>query len=63
MTCAACGKTPLTRDEIGLTKKLISRGAADCYCLDCLARRFRVERGQLIQMAEAFRANGCTLFT
>ena len=57
------GKAPLTRDEIGLTKKLISRGATECLCLDCLALRFRVGRDQLIRMAEAFRANGCTLFT
>ncbi|MBQ6175323.1 MAG: hypothetical protein IKS31_10585 [Clostridia bacterium] len=62
MTCAACGRGPLTRDEIGLTKKLINRGAEACYCLDCLAARFRVGREALAQMAEAFRDAGCTLF-
>ncbi len=62
MTCAACGRAPLTRDEIGLSKKLISRGTEICYCIDCLAGRFRVTRAQLTEMAEAFRSGGCTLF-
>ncbi len=62
MTCASCGRGPLTRDEIGLTKKLISRGAAECLCLNCLAEKFRVSRDSLLRMAEAFRESGCTLF-
>ena len=59
MSCAGCGKTPLTLVETGLTRKLINRGATSCYCL---ALRFRVTREQLLEMAEAFRASGCTLF-
>ncbi len=62
MTCAACGRTPLTQVETGLTRKLINRGTTVFYCLDCLALRFRVTREQLLEMAEAFRASGCTLF-
>ncbi len=62
MSCAGCGKEPLSRDEIGLTKKLINRGASVCYCIDCLAARFRVTPEQLRDMAQAFRENGCTLF-
>ena len=62
MICAACGKSPLTRVETGLTCKLINRGTTVFYCLDCLAQRFHVTREQLLEMAEAFRASGCTLF-
>ena len=62
MTCAACGRGPLTRDEQGLTKKLINRGATQCLCLDCLSAKFRVPREELLRMAEAFRESGCTLF-
>ena len=62
MNCASCGK-PLSRDETGLSRKLISRGTRECFCLDCLGRRFRVTREQLLEMAEHFRKAGCTLFT
>ena len=59
--CVSCGRA-VTRDEKALTRKLINRGAAECYCLTCLARRFRVSEAQLREMAEAFRRAGCTLF-
>ena len=62
MNCAICGK-PLSRDETGLSRKLISRVARECLCLDCLSERFRVSREQLMDMAERFRKAGCTLFT
>ena len=62
MTCASCGKKDLTRDEIGLTRKLINRGAEECFCLRCLAERFRVTEQQLTELAQAFRENGCSLF-
>ena len=61
MKCAGCGRE-LTRDEAGLTRKLISRAAVDCYCLDCLGARFKLSREQLTELIERFRAAGCTLF-
>lgn len=61
MNCADCG-APLTRDETGLSRKLISRATRECYCLDCLGRRFHLSREQLLELAERFRAAGCTLF-
>ena len=62
MSCAECG-APLTRDEIGLTRKLISRAATRCFCKTCLGRQFRLSRAQLDALAERFRAAGCSLFT
>ena len=32
--CYVCGKTPLTKDEIGLTKKLIDKKSEIFYCID-----------------------------
>ena len=62
MNCAGCGKGPLSRDEIGLTKKLVNRGSVSCFCLDCLAARFRTSRKELLDIAARFRESGCTLF-
>ena len=59
--CRKCGK-PLTADEIGMTKKLISRGAADFLCLDCLADLFGCDREFLQEKIRYFRSMGCTLF-
>lgn len=63
MSCAACGREGLTRDEIGLSRKLVNRGTAQAWCLTCLAKRFRVTERQLRDLAQAFRENGCPLFT
>lgn len=62
MSCAACGRD-LTRDEEGLSRKLINRGATTLYCLDCLGDMFRLSRNQLQELIEHFRAAGCTLFS
>ena len=62
MKCSLCEK-PLDRDETGLSRKLISRGNRECFCMVCLGKRFRVTEEQLREMAEHFRQAGCTLFT
>lgn len=59
--CCQCGKS-LHPDEIGLTKKLINRGATEYFCLSCLAARFQVSEDDLRQKIREFRAMGCTLF-
>lgn len=61
MICQQCGRE-LSRDEIGLSCKLISRDRKTCLCLDCLGNRFRVSREQLTDMIEHFRRAGCTMF-
>ena len=58
MRCAA----PLTRDEVGLTKKLINRGATEYLCFACLAAHFQVTTDLLKQKVVEFREMGCTLF-
>lgn len=60
-TCQQCGAA-LTHDEIGLTKKLINRGATSYLCYPCLAEKFQVSVDTLKDKAEEFREMGCTLF-
>ena len=60
--CYVCGKTPLTKDEIGLTKKLIDKKTTKFYCLSCLAEYFEVEIDELLAKIEEFKNEGCTLF-
>ncbi len=60
-TCTHCG-APLTSDEIGLTKKLVNRGATSFYCIHCLAKEFSVSEELLKEKIVQFRAMGCTLF-
>lgn len=60
--CYVCGKTPLSRDEIGLTKKLIDKSSKIFYCLDCLADYLEVTTEELKNKIEEFKEEGCALF-
>lgn len=60
--CYVCGKTPLTKDEIGLTKKIIDRKTTTFYCLPCLADYLEVTEEELLAKLEEFKNDGCTLF-
>ena len=59
--CHVCGR-PLTRDEIAVTKKLVSRGATEYCCVSCLAARFEVTPEDIRERIAYFRSTGCTLF-
>ena len=60
--CAECGR-PLTPDEVAVTKKLVNRGATAFLCVDCLARRFAVQREDILERIAYFKEMGCTLFS
>jgi len=60
--CYVCGKKNLNKNEIGLTKKLLSRDAKIYYCLDCLAEYLEVDTELLLEKVEEFKAQGCYLF-
>ncbi len=60
--CYVCGKSPLTKNEIGLTKKLIDKKTAFFYCIDCLAEYLEVTTEELEAKIEEFKEEGCTLF-
>ncbi len=59
--CKQCGKS-LSRDEIGLHKKMVNRGATEFFCLQCLAVYFNAPPDLLKEKIEQFRKDGCTLF-
>lgn len=61
-SCYVCSKEPLTKDEIGLVKKMIDRKSDKFYCLSCLAEYFEVTEDELIAKIEVFKEEGCTLF-
>ena len=59
--CVCCSRE-LVPDEIGLTRKIINRGAEKFYCLSCLASRLDVPEEALQEKIVQFRRIGCTLF-
>lgn len=59
--CVSCG-CELTPDDIGATKKLVSRGAEEFYCIRCLAGNFKVDELVLREKIEYWRGIGCKLF-
>lgn len=61
-TCYVCGKENLSKDEIGLTKKLIDKKTMNFYCIDCLAEYLEVTTEELLDKIEEFKEEGCTLF-
>ena len=57
-----CG-AGLTGDEIALYKKMISRGAEEFLCLDCLAGECSTTREKLEQLIAFYHRTGiCALF-
>lgn len=61
-SCYVCGKTPLSKNEVGLTKKLIDRKSPIFYCIPCLAEYLEVTAEELLAKIEEFKDEGCTLF-
>lgn len=60
--CYVCEKTITTKNEIGLTKKLLNKNSKRFYCLDCLADYLDVTTDELLAKIEEFKEQGCTLF-
>ncbi len=60
--CRECGRGPLSKDEIGLTRKLLDMEAKEFFCLTCLSEYLEVEEEFLRDKVEEFKDEGCTLF-
>ena len=60
-TCIDCGQQ-LSKDEIALNKKLISRDLKELRCLDCLSASFGCDVEDLKIKIDEFKEQGCTLF-
>lgn len=61
ITCVACGKTGLVRNEIGINKKLLGEDVENFYCLDCLAEYLDVTPQDILDKIEEFKEEGCKL--
>ena len=62
MTCKLCYKTPLSKDEIGINKKLLGKNIDSFLCLGCLADFLECSEEELLEKITEFRDEGCTLF-
>ena len=62
INCAYCDKEKLSKDEIGLNKKLIHRQIERMMCLTCMAAYFETTEEELKEMIEGFKRQGCALF-
>lgn len=62
INCIACGKEPLTKDEIGINRKLLGEQVDGFYCIDCLADYLEVDTQDLLDKIEEFKEEGCKLF-
>lgn len=61
-SCYICGKDALSRNEIGLTKKLLDKNSKRFHCIDCLAEYLEVDAEFLLAKLEEFKEQGCKLF-
>ncbi len=60
--CYICGKEALSKNEIGLTKKLLDKDTNRFYCFTCLADYLEVTPEELLDKVEDFKEQGCKLF-
>lgn len=61
--CRSCGKEPLSRDEIGICKKLLGAKTRNFFCLDCFAAYLDTDTDDLLERIEEFKEEGCKLFS
>lgn len=62
-SCSSCGKTPLSKDEVGICKKLLESNTKVFFCLDCFASYLDTTVEELIEKIEEFKEEGCKLFS
>lgn len=60
--CSSCWKGPLSKDEVGICKKLLGEKTKTYFCMDCLASYLDTTVQELQEKIEEFKDEGCTLF-
>ena len=61
VVCSICSKK-LSKDEIGLNKKLIDENAEDALCITCLSEYYGCSVHDLECKIEEFKEEGCKHF-
>lgn len=59
--CLDCSKE-LSKDEIGLNKKMLGKNTKEFLCIDCLSRFLNTDTEILQEKIIQFKEEGCTLF-
>jgi len=59
--CFYCNAV-LSKDEIGLNKKIVGRNVVKLQCFSCLAKYFETTAEELREKIEEFKRQGCALF-
>jgi hypothetical protein len=62
INCAYCDKEKLSKNEVGLNKKLIHQQIERMMCITCLAAYLETTEEDLIEMIEGFKRQDCALF-
>lgn len=60
--CIACRKPDLSKDTIGINKKMLGANIKTFYCMDCLADYLGCTVEDLLEKIEEFKDEGCILF-
>lgn len=61
--CVACGKRDLSKDTVGINRKLLGKDITNFYCMDCLADYLGCTVDDLLDKIEDFKSEGCILFS
>ena len=62
MNCIVCGNN-VEKISKALCQKLIDKKTKKWMCLSCLANYLDTDEEELLQKAQEFKDEGCTLFT
>lgn len=60
--CKECGVLITEHDILGLNKKMLGVETGNYYCLDCMAKAFKVDTDYLLDKIEDWKYQGCALF-
>ena len=60
--CASCNKESLSKNEIGISVKLLGATTKVHYCTECLAKKLDVTTQDILDRIEVFKLTGCKLF-
>lgn len=59
--CICCGKKPLIKDEIGISRKMLGK-KSDLYCIECIAEFLDTTTDVILDKIEEFKEEGCVEF-